>query len=567
MEREVRTQVYRMAFVLFVFVALAAWQLEFVVRSVEANIYLNMTIICTFLFGAVLAFRSVLSLGNEIVALTALQVQYKSSGQLPEGCYDRPAAVYAAPDLLGHAHRLISDELTKPKKLMLPAPTVKMLVEGVDMRIDDRKSTLTYIVGLLVFLGLIGTFVGLMQTVGSVGDIIGSLTFGGEGGPSIDEAFQGLIADLKGPLVGMATGFSSSLFGLLCSLTLGLMERFGTAAHRILPLEFESWLTNVTQLDDSDNEGIITSNDDVAAKALLRVARLEARMGETASLARQSTEAVGELLVSVHAIAETMARDTTQTGFAALSDLAREMAHTQRGFMEQLTMIRELGESDRENAREVTSQISHGFGAMRKDRAAQDEILQDLQISVEKMATMQLGAPLGTAMQAIEAQSDDQAVANDDDVPHKSGLFGFGFGKSSPRGMDRQAKALRKEYHAMMREVLEKAFRRDTEIAGELEGIREAENRQDMTLEALVEHSRALQAQQRAVSGQVEVLAAILADERQDDNVLEEIRRSRLGLDLALRQISAQLSQTRETIETQALMQNIDHDEDQRQAG
>lgn len=558
-----------MAFVLFVFVALAAWQLEFVVRSIEANVHLNMTIICTFIFGAGLAFRSVLSLRNEMVALKALQVQYKDAGSHPDGCFDRPATVFKSPDLLGHAFRLISDELTKPKKLMLPPSTVKMLVEGVDMRIDDRKSALTYIVGLLVFLGLIGTFVGLMQTVGSVGDIIGSLSFGGEGGPSIDEAFQGLIADLKGPLVGMATGFSSSLFGLLCSLTLGLMERFGTAAHRILPLEFESWLTNVTQLDESEIDEGAKPKDSVAAKALLRVARLEARMGETADLARQSTEAVGELLVSVHAIAETISRDTSQTGFAALSELAREMAHTQRGFMDQLTLIRELGENERDNARELTSQISQGFAALREDREAQDDILQDLKLSVEKMASMPAvpAAPYGGAMVPANQPVDGAPEAEREDAPAKGGLLSFGLNKLAAHNANRQAKALRQEYHAMMREVLEKAFRRDGVIADELEGIRGAEKRQDMTLEALVEHSRGLQSQQRALAGQVEVLAAVLADERQDETMLEEIRRSRLGLDLALRQISAQLSQTREMIEAQSLLDAADMPDTQRKAG
>lgn len=556
MEREVRTQAYRMAFVLLVFVALAAWQMEFVIRSIEANVHLNMTIICTFFFGAILAFRSVVSLRNEMVALTALQVQFKDRGTLPEGCYERPATVYQPPQLLSHAHRLISDEITKPKQLSLPASTVKMLVEGVDVRIDDRKSTLTYIVGLLVFLGLIGTFVGLMQTVGSVGDIIGSLSFGGEGGPTLDEAFQGLITDLKGPLVGMATGFSSSLFGLLCSLTLGLMERFGTAAHRILPLEFESWLTNIAQLEGAvEDEG---AADDKTTTALNRLARLEARMGETNQFARKSTEAVSELLVSIHAMSENMARGTSQTGFAALHDLAREMTHTQRGFMEQLTLIRELGESDREHSRDVSTQISQGFGALKEDRSAQDEVLSDLRLSVERLAAVQGSALVASTTQRVAASDQDDAP----ETGSGGGLFGFGGGGAS-RAASKQAKILRREYHAMMREVLEKAFRRDGELVGELQGIREAENRQDLTLEALVEHSRALQAQQRAVSGQVEVLATLMAEDKQDETLIDEIKRSRLGMDMALRQISAQLSQTRETIATYALMQEGDADDAQ----
>ncbi|MEM7570789.1 MAG: hypothetical protein AAF337_13440 [Pseudomonadota bacterium] len=558
MEKEVRSQAFRMLFVLLVFASLALWQLEFVIRSIEANVHLNLTIIFTFLFGALLGFRSVLSLRNEMVALKALQVQYKDRGSLPEGCYDQPASVFQPPELLGHAFRLISDELTKPQQLTLPTSTVKMLVEGVDVRIDDRKSTLTYIVGLLVFLGLIGTFVGLMQTVGSVGDIIGSLNFGGDGGPSIDEAFSGLIADLQGPLVGMATGFSSSLFGLLCSLALGLMERFGTAAHRILPLEFESWLTNIAQLENTVvDEGAAAQPNE----ALNRIARLEARMAATADSAEKSATAVSELLVSIHGIAETLSRDESQTGLTVLSDLAREMTYTQRGFMEQLNLIRELGESDRDNSRELTANIAQGFQALRTDRQSQDEVMTELRLAIEKVSAVQ---PVNTV--AVEPG----ATAADDDADETAtpGIMAAMKRRSAEKSAKRQAKVLRQEYHSMVREVLDKAFRRDTEITQELEAINEAAVRQDGTLEALVEHNRALQAQQRALSGQVEVLANILASERGDETVIEEIRRSRLGMEMALRQITSQLSDVRDTDLTQKMITQMEQEDAQeRKAG
>ncbi|MEO0410691.1 MAG: hypothetical protein AAF221_02465 [Pseudomonadota bacterium] len=545
-----------MLFVLLVFAGLALWQLEFVVRSVEANVHLNLTIIFTFIFGALLAFRSVWNLGNEMVALKALQVQYKDRGTLPEGCYDRPATVFQPPQLLGHAFRMISDELTKPKQLTLPASTVQMLVEGVDVRIDDRKSTLTYIVGLLVFLGLIGTFVGLMQTVGSVGDIIGSLNFGGDGGPSIDEAFSGLIADLQGPLVGMATGFSSSLFGLLCSLALGLMERFGTAAHRILPIEFESWLTNISQLENASPEGAAQGGD---TAALHKIARLEARMASTAQSAEKSAEAVSELLVSIHAIAENLSRDQSQTGLTALSDLAREMTHTQRGFMEQLNLIRELGESDREHTRDMTSNIAQGFHALRADRETQDEIMTELRLAIEKVSAYQ---PEAARLPLAEAAPEGA------DAQESKGLIAAMKRKSASRAIARHDKALRQEYHAMVREVLDKAFRRDAEIAQELEAINDAAARQDGALETLVEHNRALQAQQRALSGQVEVLASILANDRGDDTVLEEIRRSRVGMEMALRQITSQLSEARDDVNTQTILGTLVAEDDQeRKAG
>jgi len=572
MEREVRTQTGRMAFVLVVFLGLAGWQFEFVMRSIEANIYLNMTIILTFVFGAFLAFRGVLSLGNELVALKALKVQYRDRGTEPEGCYDKPATVFSVPQLLGHAYRLISDELNKPKRMLIPQSTVKMLVEGVEVRIDDRKSAITYIVGLLVFLGLIGTFVGLMQTVGSVGDIIGSLNFGGESGESIDAAFQGLIADLKGPLVGMATGFSSSLFGLICSLTLGLMERFCTAANRIIPVEFESWLSNVVRIEETREDDEVQV-DDTAADAITRLAKLEVKMRETAGYARKSTEVVGELLVSVHAMADSLSKNDAKAGYEALSELAREMAYTQRGFVEHLDATRERTALEQTNMQKVTTQISEGFEALLEDRRAQKDTIERLADSVEKMRSGGAGgsfdsaAPIAQMHEKLEAALQNSAHAAEPGFDQGANLFSYARRKLMQRALDKQAKDLRHEYHQMVREMLEKAFRRDGEIAAELDRIRQAESRNDATLDALVKHNQELQLQQRLVSNQIESLAKILADDQEDDSLLEEIKRSRLGVDLALRQISSQISHTRDAIETQAAVLDARASKDQRKAG
>ncbi|MEM6834825.1 MAG: hypothetical protein AAF562_14520 [Pseudomonadota bacterium] len=557
MQKEVRLQAFRMLFILGLFLGLALWQLDFVIRSVEANVYLNVTIISTFVFGCFLAFRSVMSLRNEMVALTALQVQYKDRGTLPEGCYDRPARVFSPPQLLGHAYRMISDELTKPQALVLPPSTVKMLVEGVDVRIDDRKSTLTYISGLLVFLGLIGTFVGLMQTVGSVGDIIGSLNFGGDSGESIDTAFQGLIADLQGPLVGMATGFSSSLFGLLCSLSLGLLERFGTAAHRILPLEFESWLSNIARLENNAKDEQLANATD---PALRRLARLEARMTTTAQSAEKSAQAVSEILLSIHAMSEKLSRNEAQSGLAALSDLAREMAHTQRAFMEQLDLIRELGATEQEQSRDITSSIVNGFHALQSDRQAQDEVLTELRLAIQRLSVMRATAPQVDTAPTFAEPSLNQAKEMRGPLTALRTQFAV-------RSANRKEKALRQEYHGMMREVLDKAFRRDSSIANELDALQEGGVRQESALQTLVEHNRALQAQQKALAGQVEYLAKLLATEREDETLLEEVRRGRLGLEMAMRQITAQISETRDAAVTQKVLSDlIDEDDDMREA-
>ena len=109
--------------------------------------------------------------------------------------------------------------------------------------------------GLLVFMGLIGTFIGLLHMVGSMGGIIGTLASSAGGAGSTD-AFQQLLGALQEPLKGMASGFAASLFGLFSSLVVGLLARFAGQAAGVLKHEFESWLAGVVQIgDEEDQEG------------------------------------------------------------------------------------------------------------------------------------------------------------------------------------------------------------------------------------------------------------------------------------------------------------------------
>jgi hypothetical protein len=129
--------------------------------------------------------------------------------------------------------------------------TVQTILHDVDQRINDRKSTIIYFSGLMVFLGLLGAFMGLMKTVHSVGDLIGSMDVSGTAGT---DSFGKLIEGMKGPLNGMSVGFSSSLFGLMTSMVLGALERCMTSAMKTLRNEFEHWLSNLAALENPHGE-------------------------------------------------------------------------------------------------------------------------------------------------------------------------------------------------------------------------------------------------------------------------------------------------------------------------
>ncbi len=267
MRQDIQKQLYRMTFVVLVMIALGVWQRDFVVTAINSNIFLNATIIGTFVFGLGLVFKYQFDLRNEIISFEALQEKYNDILRRDEDETDpfwrfqrcqKPAIIFSPPRVMWQAYFLISDEMSRTGNLKISAGTMQTLIDGIDTKLDDQKSLSTYITGLLVFLGLIGTFVGLMVTLASVGKIIGDLDLSGGGGT---ESIQQLMTNLKTPLQGMATGFSSSLFGLVTSLALGLIVRFQSLAASSVKLGFEAWLSSVVHItDDADGGGAVAGS-------------------------------------------------------------------------------------------------------------------------------------------------------------------------------------------------------------------------------------------------------------------------------------------------------------------
>ncbi|MEM6665434.1 MAG: hypothetical protein AAF638_03435, partial [Pseudomonadota bacterium] len=220
MSKRIRVETYRMIFATVAVTALIGWKHEFVWTGMTSNIYLNGTIASVFLFGLFLAFRQVFSLRNEEAGLMALQEAYDDIRFHPKRaktdpywrhyrCLE-PGKMFVRPKIFGHVYDLTYDKLMRTKHLRISVGTMQSLVREVELRFSAERSLLGYVTGILVFLGLIGTFIGLMDVVGSVGGILGSLA-GGGGGDAAD-SFTKLITVLQAPMVGMATGFSSSLF-------------------------------------------------------------------------------------------------------------------------------------------------------------------------------------------------------------------------------------------------------------------------------------------------------------------------------------------------------------------
>lgn len=130
-------------------------------------------------------------------------------------------------------------------RVSLSAMGMRTLLDGIGSRLDETRETSRYLIGLLVFLGLLGTFYGLLETVGSVSGVISGLSAGG-GDPAA--AFAELKSRLASPLGGMSTAFSASLFGLAGSLVLGFLDLQAGLAQNQFYQDLEEWLSGFTRI-------------------------------------------------------------------------------------------------------------------------------------------------------------------------------------------------------------------------------------------------------------------------------------------------------------------------------
>jgi hypothetical protein len=193
----------------------------------------------------------------------------------------------------------VSPELLKPlakhleglhrDRFSLSALSLRTVLEGIRGRLDESREISRYIIGLLVFLGLLGTFWGLLGTIGSVGGIVGNLEIGNS---NYNQMFQSLKASLQEPLRGMGTAFSSSLFGLGGSLILGFIDIQAHHAQNRFFNELEEWLSGVTQLVDRT----LGSELDEEGKGLSRPQWERDRMDRLISELHLTNQQMAELL-------------------------------------------------------------------------------------------------------------------------------------------------------------------------------------------------------------------------------------------------------------------------------
>lgn len=199
-----------------------------------ANPVLNGVILGVLIIGIVYNFRQVLLLKPDTAWLEAVRNE-----DVPGTV---PGMVPRNPRLLAPLATMLAD---RRGRMMLSAVSMRSLLDGIGSRLDESRDLSRYMIGLLIFLGLLGTFWGLLQTVTSVGDAIGDLSVANQ---DMLGVFDDLKAGLEAPLEGMGTAFSSSLFGLAGSLVLGFLDLQASQAQNRFYNRLEDWLSSYTRL-------------------------------------------------------------------------------------------------------------------------------------------------------------------------------------------------------------------------------------------------------------------------------------------------------------------------------
>lgn len=305
-------------FRMLVFLVLAALVAVLLYRQIYAaflaNPLLNGIILGVLLIGIILAARQVLRLFPEVNWVNSFRLA------------DPGIVVDRAPVLLAPMAALLRDRMGR---MAISQITMRGILESIGTRLDESRDVGRYLTGLLVFLGLLGTFWGLLETVGSVARVIQSLDATGDSGRIFDDLKTGLAA----PLGGMGIAFSSSLFGLAGSLVLGFLDLQASQAQNRFYTDLEDWLSTTVRDIGSDQQAVAQSGAAVPGDLRVAIDRLKEVITDTGTN-RAATTAMANLAEAIQGLVQHMRSE--QQMIREWADSQSEMHEDMRRLLDRL---------------------------------------------------------------------------------------------------------------------------------------------------------------------------------------------------------------------------------------
>ena len=365
---------FRMLVFLLAVLVVAAILSPALITAFATNPLLNALIALVLLIGIGWNLRQVTRLTPEVRwAETFQQSRARLAGL--------PSPVLLAP----MASMLASRSSGKPggsERLTLSAPAMRSLLDSLASRLDESRELSRYMTGLLIFLGLLGTFWGLLLTVGAVAAVINGMSVGSG---DINALFDQLKSGLARPLQGMGTAFSSSMFGLAGALVLGFLDLTAGQAQNRFFNELEEWLAGLTRL----SSGVLGGEGDASVPVYVQ-ALLEQTAENMENLQRilvrgedargQTNDAIVSLSDKIGMLSETM-RSNQQ--------LMLRIAETQSALGPALQRLGERGGDDaaRNHLRNIEAGLGRLVGELERGRAqSTSELRNDIRVLTRTIA-------------------------------------------------------------------------------------------------------------------------------------------------------------------------------------
>ena len=341
-----------------------------------ANAPLNGLILGVFVLGAINSFRQIVQLKPELAWIERFRESAAST--------TRPVSTETpTPSLLAPMATMLGDRA----EIKISSIALRSLLDGIASRLDEQREISRYTVGLLVFLGLLGTFWGLLDTLGAIRSVISDISVGGGG--DITAVFDNLKTGLERPLAGMGTAFSSSLFGLSGSLVLGFLDLQTGQAHNRFYNELEDWLSGQARLSSST----LSSDGEQGVPAYVE-ALLEQTAESLENLQRTLARGEDNRHLTMETLSELASKMGTLTDFMQTEQvLMKNLAETQvalKPAIEQLAGIGSAGgsgggmdEATRTHIRNMDLCLSR---LLEENRIGREELVSQLRSEIKLLA-------------------------------------------------------------------------------------------------------------------------------------------------------------------------------------
>lgn len=320
----------RMFVFILLCVALASILHEPIWRAFLNNPGLNGVIFGVLFIGIIFAFRQVLRLLPEVEWVNSFRIA------------DPGLEVRQAPVLLAPMAALLGDRVGR---MSISQATMRGILESIGTRLDEARDLLRYLTGLLVFLGLLGTFWGLLETVSSIARVIGALDVGPESGSVLDTLKTGLAA----PLGGMGIAFSSSLFGLAGSLVLGFLDLQAGQAQNRFYIDLEDWLS--TTVEDLGTEAARARGPVPAPISATPIGPLPLPPPSAPTFAQAPD--FSDLSAAIARLERTMTEAGSQRVTSAMAHLAESLQGLVQHMRSEQQMVRDWVEAQAEQQRDI----------------------------------------------------------------------------------------------------------------------------------------------------------------------------------------------------------------------